>query len=289
MARQVEIQSIKNIGGGVPAYRDFLIRTEGEANMMKFTLSTREKYFDELEKNAIKSNYKPDRETFLTAMYSRKFNPALDKKFYWIIATAKLNQSERFGIGLGEAYGKDQDKFDKEPERLYVMLQEHYHTRILGDVVRMFDLPLPMIPPSFWMRQMVKMFVAMPHERTLAIVAASEMVGCRLFGAMRDMGVELFKDEPEVSAQINNLYNEIFADEIGHVGFLASKLGKNGRAFARMLSKTIAFKTITGSVPELKAIFTKEQLANMMADDFDVYKMAEQFPERSWAAAQINQ
>ncbi len=42
----------------------------------------------------------------------------------------------------------------------------------------------------------------------IAAVGASEMVGCVLFRAMRDKGVELFADEPAVAERIRLLYNE---------------------------------------------------------------------------------
>ena len=278
---------INNFGGGVSAYRDFLIRTEGQANVMKYTLEKREQFFHHWETSLVRSSYQPDENEFLEAMFSRRFNPHRDRRLQWLLATAKLNQSERFGVGLGEAYGKDQDKFDTEPELLYVQLQEHYHTRILGDVVSLFGLRMPTIPPTFWMRQMVKSFVMLPHEKTLVFVAASEMVGCRLFAAMRDEGIKLFADEPVIAKQIEQLYNEIFADEIGHVGFLAAKLSPSGKAAARWLSRNIVWRIIAGSVPELGFLFSNEFLKQRMHEPFDLEAMAQQFPDRAYAAAAI--
>jgi hypothetical protein len=45
----------------------------------------------------------------------------------FLLATAKLNQTERFGVGLAETYGLNSDE-DLPPERVYVELEEHYHT-----------------------------------------------------------------------------------------------------------------------------------------------------------------
>jgi hypothetical protein len=45
----------------------------------------------------------------------------------FLLATAKLNQAERFGVGLGETYGRNSDE-DLPPERVYLELEEHYHT-----------------------------------------------------------------------------------------------------------------------------------------------------------------
>ena len=41
------------------------------------------------------------------------------------ISTAKLNQAERFGVGLGETYGNNSGD-DVPPERVYMELEEHY-------------------------------------------------------------------------------------------------------------------------------------------------------------------
>ena len=46
----------------------------------------------------------------------------------FLLATAKLNQAERFGVGLGETYGLNSGD-DLPPERVYMELEEHYHTR----------------------------------------------------------------------------------------------------------------------------------------------------------------
>ena len=211
-------------GGGVAAYRDFLLRTEGAADPVKFQLARRERFFAELESNRPRARLAVDRKVFLRNLRACHPESGLDRRLLWLVATAKLNQSERFGVGLGEVYGKEQDKFETESERLYVQLQEHYHSRILADVIAMFGLPFPTVPPQFALRATIRLFVALPHEWTLPLVGASEVVGCILFRQMRDEGVRLFADDPPVASRIAHLYDEILADEVGHVGFIAAKL-----------------------------------------------------------------
>ncbi|TPG35927.1 hypothetical protein EAH80_07845 [Mycobacterium hodleri] len=51
-----------------------------------------------------------DRQTFLPNMRRRKPEPGLDRNMLFLLATAKLNQAERFGFGLGETYGLNSDE-----------------------------------------------------------------------------------------------------------------------------------------------------------------------------------
>jgi hypothetical protein len=121
-------------GGGVDQYRRFLQRTEGAADAIRFRLERREGFFAELEASQPQARYRPDGDIFRRSMFVRRSSGSLSPEMLWLVATAKLNQAERFGVGLGELFGKDQDKFESQPERLYVMLQEHYHTRTLAEV-----------------------------------------------------------------------------------------------------------------------------------------------------------
>jgi hypothetical protein len=285
------IEDVRNVhfkhGGGVTEYRRFLQHTEGIADAVRLRLERREQFFAEFEQNRPHACYQPDIELFRRSMFRRRADTGLSPEMLWLTATAKLNQAERFGVGLGELFGKDQDKFETQPERLYVQLQEHYHTRILAEVLSMFGLALPTVPPSPGLRTMIALFVALPHEWTLSFVCASEIVGCVLFRAMRDRGVILFADDPVVAHRIRLLYNEILADEIGHVGFLAAKLSSRGRRIARWLARTLIARNIVGGTPELTLLFGREEIGRLVRSRFDVLQQAEEFPGRAYAAAAI--
>jgi glycosyltransferase involved in cell wall biosynthesis len=205
----------------------------------------------------------------------------------WLLATAKLNQSERFGVGLGELYGRGEDRFDVQPERLYVRLQEHYHTRILADVVSMFELPFPTVPPPPRVRGTIRAIVALPYAWTLPLVGASEMLGCVLFRAMRDLGVALFADDPPVAARIGGLYDEILADEIGHVGFVAAMLSPRRRRLTRFLARHVVWRGLLPSFPELVEVVGRDALRARLSASFDVGALASEFPGRAYAAARM--
>jgi hypothetical protein len=131
----------------------------------------------------------------------------------WLLATAKANQAERFGVGLAEVYGRI--TADSDPVRVHVQLQEIYHTRILADAVAMFGLPVHARPPALCARLIVGFIIATPEKYHLPLTGCAEMAGCVIFRALRDRGVALFADEPRVAARIRLLYDEILADELG--------------------------------------------------------------------------
>ncbi len=274
-----------HFGGGLEGYRAFLLRTEGSADPVRRSLARREAGFAELESRRPRARWRPDRDTYLRNLKRRHPEPGLEPRMLWLLATAKMNQGERFGVGLGEVYGVAEEVFESQPERLYVTLQEHYHTRILADVLRMFDLPFRTVPPPAPMRLMIKLFVRLPHERVLPFVGAAEIVGCVLFHMMRERGVALFADEPPVAARIRSLYDEILADEIGHVGFIAAKLPRWVRSCTRFLARHVMARSVLRSIPELELVLGREALRARLRVRFDVEAEARAFDGRAYGAA----
>jgi len=283
----IETPSPAVFGGGVAGYREFLQRTEGVADPVRFQLAARERLFADLEATRPTARHAADREVFVRNLYATRPEPGLDRRMLWLLATAKLNQAERFGVELGELYEKDHDKLETEPERVYVALQEHYHSRILADVVAMFGLPYPTVRPRFALRTTIRLFVALPHEWTLPLVGAAEVVGCVLFRAMRDEGVRLFADDPAVAERIARLYGEILADEVGHVGFIAAKLSPRWRAVTRFLAREFAWRSILASAPEVVLLFGKRAIRQRLRQGFDVEREARAFGGRAYGAAAL--
>src|SRR6202022_8480 len=219
-------------GAGIDGYRAFLQRRDGEADLLNRRLANREEFFDSLEADPGPSARRIDREAFLRNLRRRRPEAGLDREMLFLLATAKLNQAERFGVGLGETYGLNSDA-DVPPERVYVELEEHYHTRLLAYVLDVFGLTFQVVPPPFVMRQFVKIFVFLPVRLGFPFVGAAEMAGCVMFDELRRVGVELFADEPDVAARIDRLYTEILTDELGHVGYCSARCSRSGRSLMR--------------------------------------------------------
>ena len=253
---------------GIEGYRDFLVRRDGDADLLHRRLGSREKFFSALETDPIHSSYPIDRDRFLRNLRRRRPEPDVDPKMLFLLATAKLNQAERFGVDLGDTYGRIGGE-DQAPERIYLALEEHYHTRLLAYVLDMFGMPFQVVVPPMVMRQFVKMEVFLPERFGFPFVGAAEMAGCIMFDELRRVGVELFADEPDVAARIHLLYTEILTDEIGHVGYCAARCSRSERTLMRWLypyfGRLFARQTV-----EISLLTDREKLRARLGRPFDV-------------------
>ncbi|OBK16367.1 hypothetical protein [Mycobacterium asiaticum] len=252
----------------IEGYRDFLKRRDGAADLLNRRLANREDFFTGLEDDPVRSRHPADRATFLRNLRRRRPENGLDPKMLFLLATAKLNQAERFGVGLGETYGLNSDE-NLPPERVYLELEEHYHTRLLAYVLDVFDLTFQVVPPPFVMRQFVKTGVFIPERLSFMFVGAAEMAGCVMFDELRRVGIELFADEPDVAARIDLLYSEILTDEIGHVGYCASRCTGPERAVMRWLYPRITLLFARQTV-EISMLVDIDKLRERLKRPFDI-------------------
>lgn len=236
---------------GERRYLAHLERRDGVADLESHRLGRRERLFQELAAHPVRSARVVDAEAFRRNLRQHRPEPGLDAQVLWLLATAKANQAERFAVSLAEIYGLlDPD----DPVRLHVSLQELYHTRLLAEVVALFGLPVRPRPPARATRLFIRVLLALPERWQLPLTGAAEMAGCVLFSALRDRGVLLAADEPPVAARIRLLYDQILVDEIGHVGYVALRLGRAGRAAMRGLYRALA-PSLAGTMPELSRLF----------------------------------
>ena len=252
----------------IDGYRDFLRARDGEADLLNRRLAKREEYFRGLETNPVRSAHPADRPTFMRNLRRRAPESCLGDKMLFLLATAKLNRAERFGVGLGETYGMNSDE-DLPPERVYLELEEHYHTRLLAYVLDIFDLTFQVVPPPFVMRQFVKIGVFLPERLGFMFVGAAEMAGCVMFDELRRLGIQLFADEPEVAQRIENLYSEILTDEVGHVGYCASRCTSAERAIMRRLYPLIG-RLFARQTVEISRLLDPAKLHARLDRPFDV-------------------
>jgi hypothetical protein len=255
-------------GTGIDGYRDYLTRRDGDADLLNRRLASREEFFQGLEANPVRSTHHVDRDLFMRNLRRRRPEPGVDRKTLFLLATAKLNQAERFGVGLGETYGNNSGD-DVLPERVYMELEEHYHTRLLAYVLDVVGLPFQVVAPPLVLRQFVKLAVFIPERLGFAFVGASEMAGCVMFDELRRVGVELFADEPDVAARIELLYSEILTDEIGHVGYCAARCTAGERAVMRWLYPRIG-RLVARQTYEISLLTDREKLHARLDRPFDV-------------------
>ena len=131
---------------GIDGYRDLPGTARRRSRPAESTVGQPRGVLRALEANPVRSAHPADRHIFLREPSPPATRARLDRKMLFLLATAKLNQAERFGVGLGETYGRNSDE-DVPPERVYLELEEHYHTRLLAYVLDIFGLT------SRWLRR----------------------------------------------------------------------------------------------------------------------------------------
>jgi hypothetical protein len=268
---------------GIEGYRAYLAHRDGDADLLHRRLANREDFFGSLEADPIRSSRPIDRDVFLRNLRRRRPEPGLSRQMLFLLATAKLNQAERFGVDLGDTYGRIGGE-DQPPEGVYLALEEHYHTRLLAYVLDLFGLPFHVVVPPFVMRQFVKMEVFLPERFGFPFVGAAEMAGCIMFDELRRIGVELFADEPDVAARIDRLYSEILTDELGHVGYCAARCSRAERALMRWLYPIFG-RLFARQTAEISLLIDPGQLRARLREPFDVERLAAAVPNETFVAA----
>lgn len=270
-------------GTGIDGYRDYLVRRDGDADLLNRRLASREQFFEWLETDPVRSTHPIDRQVFMRNLRRRRPEPGVDRKMLFVLATAKLNQAERFGVGLGETYGLNSGE-DLPPERVYVELEEHYHTRLLAYVLDIFGLPFQVVAPPLVMRQFVKIGVFLPERFGAPFVGAAEMAGCVMFHELRRVGSELFADEPQVAARIERLYSEILTDEVGHVGYCAARCTRAERALMRWLYPRFG-RLFARQTAEISLLTDPDKLRARLDRPFDVEELTAGLSNETFLAA----
>jgi hypothetical protein len=268
---------------GIAGYMEFLVERDGTPDVLNRRLSIREDYFAGIKTEPVRSSYPIDQGIFNANLKRRRPEPGLSPQMLFLLATAKLNQTERFGVALGEAYGINSGK-DRPLERVYIELEEHYHTKLLAYVLDIFGLEFQIAPPPLVMRQFVKLNVFIPERIGVAFVGAGEMAGCVMFDQLRRVGVRLFAEEPAVAERIDSLYREILTDEIGHVGYCAATCSSAERAVMRRLYPYLG-RLFARQTAEISQLVDTKELHARLDEPFDVEALSEGLPHRTFLAA----
>jgi hypothetical protein len=152
----------------------------------------------------------------------------------------------------------------------------------------------------------------LPERLLLPLVGLSERTGCVIFRLLRDKGLELFADEPEVAERIRVLYDDILADESSvaireslyqhvhsvievdvqsyfdtvphqHVGLIEARLGGVGRALLRALYRLLAARMVRSMSPETRELLGAETLGRALRAPFRQARLAAEFPQTAYA------
>jgi hypothetical protein len=212
------------------AYLDFLRNRDGEPNVDRRTLSRREAWLHELEQKPVRYKGKLDRSAFYANLTKRP-GPDVDPKILWLLATAKANRAEHYGVTLDlELHGDVANRYGGHMK--FIDLEEFYHTRILRECVKTFDLDFDLEPPKTFTRFFTTLVVRSPQWPRLVTALCGELFGSVAFQLLWEK-IELFDDDPATAARLRLLVREILIDEMGHAAYGHAKLGAAGLSVVR--------------------------------------------------------
>jgi len=91
-------------------------------------------------------------------------------------------------------------------------------------------------------------------------------------GGSAGMVADVSADEPEVCERISLLYSEILTDEVGHVGYCASRCSRAERAIMRRLYPFIA-RLFARQTAEISLLVDRDELRARLSRPFDVNEL----------------
>jgi hypothetical protein len=252
------------------AYLAFLKQRDGQADIPARQLSRREEFFRALGELPVRAEKPIDRAAFdrnlgITLPPSEY---KLDKKLIWLLAAAKSNRVEHYGVELDLKLKGHMFAAEEHGEHMtYIDLEEFYHTRILRDCCKVFDIEYDMKAPKSFTRFYAALVVRSPTTPRLITALCGELFGCVAFQVLWE-AADAFKDEPAVYDRLRLLVREILIDELGHVAYGHSMLGPLGLLAARAIAP-IASIYLLRDLPEfwLLAGGKREFLARVNAFD----------------------
>jgi hypothetical protein len=251
---RIERQELQN---GFLAY---VQQRDGEVDLAREWLSQREAYFEQNKTEPVRSARQIDSAKFTRNLSTTKIDPDLDDMMLWLLATAKANRSERYGIEISKTTRLGGVKASLNEPLVYLTVEEFYHTRVLLDAVKVFGLNIEMEPPvSRFNRLAIQGIVYLPEKVAAPLALAGEVLGVIAFTLLRDKAAELFADEPKVVERIQSLYNQILVDEIGHVAYARATNGWLGLKVAELIQPVLV-KTMLREVPELVKLFGSDKI-----------------------------
>jgi hypothetical protein len=259
----------------------YVQKRDGEVDLDKAWLSHREAYFEQNEAKPVRSSQPIDHAKFARNLSTTKIDPDLDEVMLWLLATAKANRSERYGIEISKRTRLGGNKASVNEPLVYLTVEEFYHTRVLLDAVKVFGLDCAMEPPaSRFNRLAIGGMVYLPEKVSAPLALAGEVLGVIAFTLLRDKAAQLFASEPPVVERLQSLYNQILVDEIGHVAYARATNGWLGLKVAELIQPTLV-KAMLREVPELVKLFgTAQILAEIKR--IDLYMQASTLPVRPY-------
>ncbi len=233
-------------------YHRFLRERDGELDFPRRILTRRETYFRALERERVAWEGAMDVDAFYQHLH-RVGAPPLDARTTWLLAAAKANQMESYGVEgeiekwVRRGYG------DEDEIVLYDLIEEQYHSRILVEVCHAGGLGgVRLSKPDWLIRAIIHVMQHFPDRLRYVPIVCGETLACIVFQVLLEH-CHLFSDEPEVEKRLRSLLTEILVDETGHVLYCRAHMGPIALRIARQLMPLVNAYLLK-DVRELRAL-----------------------------------
>ena len=254
------------------SYLQYLKAREGRLDFATRTLSAREPFFLRLREDPVRANIELDRESFHRNHAADRPEAGLSRELLWLLAVAKANRTECYGMEAHIVVNGILDG-DQADTQAYVDMQEVYHTRILLDVLRCFELELEIGRPALVARVAVQAMIRLPLPMALPLILCAEFVAAVAFRLLLDTGRELFGHLPHLWPRLSTLLQQIMVDEAGHVTYCRARLGAFGLTTARALLPAIG-ASLLSEQKEFSLVVGEERFRQQLST-FDLAKIAD--------------
>ena len=235
------------------AYERHLEQRDGALDLPARTLSRREAHLEELARKPVRWHGDFDAEGF-NALFGGGKGSAPDMRTAWLVAAAEANEGESYGVELElrRFAQRHPDGRGAEVAYLHLLLQEHYHTRLLEVLCRTCGLDVRLQTPGLSQRAVIHFMMWLPERLRWILVLCGEVVGCVVFEILREKS-SLFAAQPEVEERLRSLLGEIYHDEILHVAWLRARLHPRAIRVAHRIAPLVA-AGVMREVPQFHAL-----------------------------------
>jgi hypothetical protein len=189
-----------------------------------------------------------DRAGLVSALLRRGPVPD-DPKALWLFVAAKASESENYGVDLEVRRRTQAGPEHSSEDQLYLLLEERYHTRILGEICRVCGIELELPRPPWPMRILIRLFEYLPGPVRYIGILSGEVLGCVIFNVLAQ-NTFVFREQPAVEERLQALLAEILRDELWHVVLCRTQLGRVRIRLARWLAPVVV-AILMREIPEL--------------------------------------
>lgn len=182
-----------------------------------------------------------DSEAFYRNYVEMQDDPkTLDPLVLVLSAIYKFARHEWVGIkGAWEVIPNMENSYTIEDKiSRFHLAEEFCHVRLFDEMLRTCGLDeVKWIPLSPMKEKIYEQFPKLPSYLLDTPAFVTELMGVTFYCHLDDLIGKLFIDEPEVSARLKEILNEITIDEVAHVGQRRNFIGPIGIRVSKLLVK----------------------------------------------------